>query len=162
MLVDNSHTLYITNHSIVFLIIAHTVTYHSNLHSRYISCLCPLFHITLRYIIVYFLVFTSYTISFYYSYSSILSFKSLTSPLHLPLSSPYKVHSDNTYASLFLIVHTCIYYHYTFMSSFNSLSLANILPSPSITPAPHFHLKKRSILLHIYSFICTYPFSLFV
>ena len=42
----------------------------------------------------FFLVLTQYP--FIISYSSIPSFKSLMAPLHLPLSSPYKVHS--TYA----------------------------------------------------------------
>ena len=105
MLVDNSHTLYIINHSILFLIIIHTVTYHTNTQSLQLSCLCLLFHNTLRYLIVSFSIFSfsSHTVSFYYfiflhtifqiPYSPSPSFKSLIAPLHLPLSSPYKVHS---------------------------------------------------------------------
>ena len=95
MLVENSHTLYIINHSILFLITIHTVTYHTNTQSLHLSCLCLLFHNTLRNLIVsfsnFFSLLTRYP--FIISYSSIPSFKSFTAPLHLPLSSPYKVHS---------------------------------------------------------------------
>ena len=67
-LVENSHTLYIINHSILFLITIHTVIYHSNPQSLHLSCLCLLFQITLRYLIV-FLYFLP-------------SFKSRTAPHH--------------------------------------------------------------------------------
>ena len=50
MLVENSHTLYIIKHSILFLITIHTVTYHTNTQSLHLSCLCLLFHNTLRYL----------------------------------------------------------------------------------------------------------------
>ena len=67
MLVDNSHTLYIINHSILFLITIHTVTYHTNTQSLQLSCLCLLFHNTLRYLIVSFSIFfSSHTVFFYY------------------------------------------------------------------------------------------------
>ena len=94
-LVENSHSLYIVYHSIIFLISIHTVPHHSNPHSLHLSCLCLLFHITLRYLMVSFSIFSLLTwYPFIISYSSIPSFKSLTAPLHLPLSSPYKVHSN--------------------------------------------------------------------
>ena len=54
MIVENSHTLYIIKHSILFLITIHTVTYHTNTQSLHLSCLCLLFHNTLRYLIVSF------------------------------------------------------------------------------------------------------------
>ena len=81
MLVDNSHTLYIINHSILFLITIHTVTYHTNTQSLQLSCLCLLFHNTLRYLIVSFTIVLSVLTQypFIISYSSIPSFKSLIS-----------------------------------------------------------------------------------
>ena len=101
MLVDNSHTLYIINHSILFHITIHTVTYHTNTQSLQLSCLCLLFHNILRYLIVsfsiYFLVLTQYP--FIISYSSIPSFKSLIAPLHLPLSSPFNVCRRSGYST---------------------------------------------------------------
>ena len=60
-LVENSHTLYIINHSIIFLIIIHTVTYHSNPQSLHLSCLCLLFHIILIYLIVSFSMYGVYS-----------------------------------------------------------------------------------------------------
>ena len=60
-LVENFHTLYIINDSILFLIIIHTVTYHSNPQSLYISCLCLLFHIILIYLIVSFSMYGVYS-----------------------------------------------------------------------------------------------------
>ena len=89
MLVDNSHTLYIINHSILFLITIHTVTYHTNTQSLQLSCLCLLFHNTLRYLIVSFS-------NFFLQFSHSILFLFHIPPYHLPLSSPYKVHS--TYA----------------------------------------------------------------
>ena len=44
-LVYNSHTLYIINDSILFLIIIHTVTYHSNPQSLHLSYLCFIFYV---------------------------------------------------------------------------------------------------------------------
>ena len=152
-LVENSHTLYIINQSILFLITIHTVTYHSKPQSLHLSCLCLLFHITLRYILVSSYIFSLPTRNpFIISYSSIPSFKSLTAPPHLPLSSPYKC-IQITHASLFILVHICTYHPHTSMLSFHSLS-----PSVSLLPS-HFYLQN-SFFGH--SFICTYSFSLSV
>ena len=60
-LVDNSPSLYIVYHSIIFLISIHTVTHNSNPHSLHLSCLCLLFHITLRYLMVSFSIFSLLT-----------------------------------------------------------------------------------------------------
>ena len=97
-----------------------------------------------------FLLLTRYL--FIISYSSIPTFKSLTVPLHLPLSSPYKIHSNNTCFSV-LLVHTGIYHHHTSMSSYHSLS-----PSVSLLP-PSFHLQNFHFL-DIFSFVHTLSVSL--
>ena len=66
-LVENSHTLYFMNHSIIFLITIHTVTHHSKPQSLHLLCLCLLFHISLSYLVVSFSIFfTSHTVPFYY------------------------------------------------------------------------------------------------
>ena len=97
-LVENSHTFYITNHSIIFPTTIHIVTCHSNRHSFHISCLGLPIHITLGYLIAF---FTSYTVPFYYfiflhtifqiSYSPSPSsfFFSILSASHWQTSSPY-------------------------------------------------------------------------
>ena len=59
MLVENSHTLYIINHPILFLITIHTVTYHTNTQSLHLSCLCLLFQNTHRYL--FFLFFSHFS-----------------------------------------------------------------------------------------------------
>ena len=156
-LVENSHSLYIVNHSILFLIIIHTVTYHSNPQSLHLSCLCLLFHITLRYLMVSFSILSLLTwYPFIISYSSIPSFKSNTAPLYLPLSSPYKVHSNNTCFSVSTSPHRQLsssYFHVIL-----SLPLTGKHPPLTIrlTPAPSFPSSKLSFLGHC--FFCTYSF----
>ena len=97
---------------------------------------------------------------FIISYSSIPSFKTLTAPLHLPLSSPYKVHSNNTCFSVSTSPHRHLsssYFHVIL-----SLPLTGKHPplTISLTPAPTFPSAKLSFLGH--SFIFTYSFSLSV
>ena len=97
---------------------------------------------------------------FIISYSSIPSFKYLTAPLHLPLSSPYKVHSNNTCFSVSTSPHRHLsssYFHVIL-----SLPLTGKHPplTISLTPAPTFPSAKLSFIGH--SFICTYSFSLSV
>ena len=88
MLVENSHAVYIINHSILFLIIIHTVTYHTNTQSLHLSCLCLLFHITLRYLIV------SFSIFFQFSHGILLLF-------HIP---PYHLSNPLQPLSIFLLL----------------------------------------------------------
>ena len=97
---------------------------------------------------------------FIISYSSIPFFKSLTAPLHLPLSSPYKVHSNNTCFSVSTSPHRHLsssYFHVIL-----SLPVTDKHPplTISLTPAPIFPSAKLSFLGH--SLNCTYPFSLSV
>ena len=89
-LVENSHSLYIVYHSILFLISIHTVTYHSNPQSLHLSCLCLLFHITLRYLMGFFSIFfTSHMVSFYYFIFLYTIFQILYSPT--PSSSCFSI-----------------------------------------------------------------------
>ena len=88
----------------------------------------------------------------------------LSNPLqplsHLPLSSPYKVHSNNTCLSVPTSPHrhlSASYFHVIL-----SLPLTGKHPplTISLTSAPTFPSAKLSFLGH--SFICTYSFSLSV
>ena len=90
---------------------------------------------------------------FIISYSSIPSFKSFTAPLHLPLSSPYKVHSNNTCFSVSTSPHR--YLSSSYFHVILSLPLTGKHPPLiiSLTPAPTFPSAKLSFLGH--SFICT-------
>ena len=65
-----------------------------------------------------------------------------------------------THVSLFLLVHTGIYHHYTSMSSCHSITGKHPPLTISLTPAPTFPTAKLSFLRN--SFICTYSFSLCV
>ena len=85
--------------------------------SHQLSCLCLLFHnysqISHCFVFYFFSVLTWYP--FIISYSSIPSYKSLIAPLHLPLSSPYKVHSNRMRAQWvqhFQRPHIYLYYSY--------------------------------------------------
>ena len=85
MLVDNSHTLYIINHSILFLITIHTATYHTNTQYLHLSCPLPtvpqysqIFHCFFFYFFS-----SSHTVSFYYFIFLHTTFKSLITPLHI-------------------------------------------------------------------------------
>ena len=161
-LVENSHSLYIVYHSILFLISIHTVTHHSNPHSLHLSCLCLLFHITLRYLMVsffYFSLLTWYILLLFHIPPHHLS--NPLQPLSIFLFLLHIKYIKKTDASLFLLVHIGIYHHHTSMSSYHSLSLANILLSPSVSLLPpHSHLQNVNFFGHY--FICTYSFSISV
>ena len=83
MLVDNSHTLYIINHSILFLITIHTVTHQHSVSPSFMSLpTVPQYsQISHCFFFYFFPILTRYP--FIISYSSIPSFKSLIAPLHL-------------------------------------------------------------------------------
>ena len=89
-----SHPLHYQS-SILFPITIHTVTYHTNTQSLHLSCLPTVPQYSqISHCFFFFSFFSLLTwYPFIISYSSIPSFKSFTAPLHLPLSSPYKVHS---------------------------------------------------------------------
>ena len=103
------------------------------------------------FLLYFFSLLTRYP--FIISYSSIPSFKSPTAPLHLPRSSPYKVHSHNTCFSVSTSPHRHLsssYFHVI-------LSLpSHWQTSPltiSLTPAPTFPICKTFIswtLFHLY------------
>ena len=100
---------------------------------------------------------SSHMVSFYYF---IPLFKSFTAPLHVPLSSPYKVHSNNTCFSVSNSPHRHLsssYFHVIL-----SLLLTGKHPPLiiSLTPAPTFLSANFSFLGHY--FICTYSFFLYV
>ena len=160
MLVENSHILYIINHSILILISLPYIQLHitpTHSHCMYhVSAYC----FTLLSCISLFIFSLLTPCPFIISYSSIPSFKSLTAPLHLSLSSPYKVHSNNTCFS----VSTSPYLHLSssYLHGILSLTLTGKHPplTISLIHVPIFKSAKLSFLGH--SFICTYSFSLSV
>ena len=149
-LVENSHTLYIMNHSIFFLITIHTDTYHSKPQSLNLSCLCLLFHIALSYLIVSFSIFPLLTwYSFIISYSSI---PSLLQPLYI-----YKVHSNNTCFSVSTSPHLHLsssYFH--FIPSLPLIGKHHPL-TISLTPSPTFPSAKLSVSLKPFSILVCQP-----
>ena len=137
-LVENSHHLFGFNHLFLFLITIPTVTYHSNPQSLHLSCLCLLFHITLRYFMFYFSISSLLTrYRFIASYSFVPSFSSVTIPLHIECI-------QITHASLFQLVHTHSDHHHMSMSSFHFLSLTDI----PLLPSGIFYLPFR-VIRHI-------------
>ena len=114
MLGENSHSLYIVYHSILFLISIHTITHHSNQQSLHLSCLCLLFHITLMISHGLFLYF------FHIAHGILLSFhipsyhlSNLLQPLSIFLILLHIKYIQITHASLFLLVHTGIFHNHT-------------------------------------------------
>ena len=88
------------------------------------------------------------------------SFKSLTAPLHLPHSSPYKVQSNNTCFSVSTSPHRHLSSSYFHVILSLPLTGKHLPLTISLTPAPTFPSAKFSFLGH--SFICTYSFTLSV
>ena len=100
---------------------------------------------------------------FHFSYGALLLFHIHPyhhSTLHLPLFSLIKC-IQITHASLFQLVHICTHHPHISMPSFHSYSLANIIPSPSVSLLlPHFHLQNVHFL-DIISFVHTLSPSLY-
>ena len=95
----------------------------------------------------YFSLLTWYP--FIISYSSIPSFKYLTYPLHLPLSSPYKVYLNSTCFSVSTSPHLdlSLSYYYVILS----LPLTGKHHPISLTPDPTFPSEKLSFhFFHFY------------
>ena len=146
-LVDNIHPLYIIDYIFFFLhpciqlptistqslSLFHASAYDSTSLS-YISLILFLFH------------HFSHNILFISSYSSISSFRYHTAPLHLSLSSSYKVHSNNTCISVSTSTQPHLQSSY-FNVSFHFLLRANILFLPSVVLLhQHLHLQNLHFL----------------
>ena len=95
-------------------------------------------------------------IPFYYFIFSITSFRSPTVSIFLFLLLIKYI--QITHASLYPLVHIHTYNHHTSMSSFHSLSWANILPLPPVLLLhQHFHLQNINLLDFISLYILFLP-----
>ena len=159
-LVENINPLYIINY--IFFILRPCIQLPSHSQSLILSCLCLLFPITLKYIIVFmFLFITSHMIQYTlvifhihpYNPSDILQ------PLSIFLFLLHIKCIQMTRASLCPQVRKHIYNHRTFMSSFHSLLRENILPSPSVVLLhQHFHLQNFHFWAFFHSYRLFLPF----